>query len=786
MVSNEIPSQVREEALPPKTSPSSVSPEAAPRFVDSSKKSASLPHGAALSSPKVVRSRSNVAAGISGATSSSSSFRKRNSSETEADEERNAQGRDEPGKTEEDNFFNKKDQTFFGRLLPRRSGKKKKSDPDLEKDSNAEPAQDAVLSDEEKSGVTTLKSISRSQVERRQRAEPLNVPPSFQPPTKKEEVADFARNRMKTYSVSPPRNPWPAVLNVAPSTSPPAAVWPERPFSVGDETDGDEWKNARRNAYESNWQEPDVKRVGGRVSPVGRFIKNESCCSSKRTRREISPVKARRESSPSRFPVEPEPSSFREKPPIQKSHSFRNFSAQVDDGPRFFSSGQEKEAFSKAALFRNFEEQRLPKGTITTEKPKRVRKEESRGAVPPLPLPRKSVSLESVGSIRIDSDRASVPGKASSSESCAAPFPGSGFVVTHEEPEYANLEKLLPVLDSFETVHYGYENVQIIELVREESRSNRLLDADNKDKIRKKPLSESEVGKKLAKPPIALDKPKEPEKDAVPEFMRVQLNKVESRNSLPSATTEKNEVVPRPRPKSTLVERRKSELLLTAEQPEEKNFKPKIVSLKKQTSMPETVPRSLVVEKSLDECKKPKPTEQTASPEKKQVVAETCEVVLRKKPVVSQKEDQPELMKVFARRSLKIKEDDPSTDDLRKSRDSDKENEISESPKEERKRSMKGESEQKPAQKRDPSPVKPPEKPKGMERPAVDVAPLTPARTWVFPKYGRACSETAIGNFSGDEISETTKTDSLEESGFKRIQQRKAEWEKRMQQAAKP
>ncbi|KAL0272913.1 UNVERIFIED_CONTAM: hypothetical protein PYX00_005727 [Menopon gallinae] len=359
--------------------------------------------------------------------------------------------------------------------------------------------------------------------------------------------------------------------------------------------------------------------------------------------------------------------------------------------------------------------------------------------------------------------------KSSSSDSIEKPEESAGkeVLITHEEPHYANLRNILPALSNYEKVHHGYENVQVIELVK-------------KEKVEEK-------------------KGKAPRRDAVdgtPEFMKVQLNRVE-----PRGEEESNP----PRARSTLIERRKSELMLTNETSEEKDWK-KAKALKKQTSFSENAtqrtPESSPVEKTDSE--------------------EVGEVVMRKKPSATGKsgDDQPELMKVFARRSLKVRESEEIAEEMRRSRDSDKENENAESPKEERKKLIKPEPEEKKPEKPDNEPGK-----KNQEEVVIQVTPLKPeivSRKSVFQKYGRAPEKLQKpgqenGSLPGKQqqqrkeqsILEENKSNKLkevkaevvavscvkeanaiteedpEETGFKRIQQRKAEWERRVQQAAK-
>lgn len=369
---------------------------------------------------------------------------------------------------------------------------------------------------------------------------------------------------------------------------------------------------------------------------------------------------------------------------------------------------------------------------------------------------------------------AKVNPKSSSNDSIEKPEEsvGKDVVITHEEPHYANLRNILPVLSSYEKVHHGYENVQVIELVK-------------KEKVEKLKRSEEVERKGKA--------PRKDTVDGTPEFMKVQLNRVE-----PRGEDESNPA----RVRSTLIERRKSELMLTNEA-EEKDWK-KAKALKKQTSFSEN------------------PTPRTPeSPVEKTETEEVGggEVVMRKKPSSTGKsgDDQPELMKVFARRSLKVRESEEIADEMRRSRDSDKENENAESPKEERKKIVKAETDEKKGEKGESEGAKSP------EEVVIQVTPLKPeivSRKSVFQKYGGRTTEKVqkTGQENGvapgkqrkeQSVLEENKSNKLkevkaevvtgscvkeangmvdedsEETGFKRIQQRKAEWERRVQQAAK-
>ncbi|KAK6626244.1 hypothetical protein RUM43_006551 [Polyplax serrata] len=175
---------------------------------------------------------------------------------------------------------------------------------------------------------------------------------------------------------------------------------------------------------------------------------------------------------------------------------------------------------------------------------------------------------------------------------------------------------------------------------------------------------------------------------------------------------------------------------------------------------------------------------------------ETAEgVVLRRKSQGGHSDEQPELMKVFARRSLKVRETEKMVEDLQRSRDSDKENETVDCDGDEQRNGSEGGKEK-----------------KGDGR--VSVTPLKPevaSRKNMVQKYGKSLTES---NGNKDEME--VKTAVLEENclnkmrkmtdttgshvadkeeeetgnsggggGFKRIQQRKAEWERRAQQSAK-
>ncbi len=202
-------------------------------------------------------------------------------------------------------------------------------------------------------------------------------------------------------------------------------------------------------------------------------------------------------------------------------------------------------------------------------------------------------------------------------------------------------------------------------------------------------------------------------------------------------------------------------------------IKPPILSTK-----PERIrPRSLGGKQDLDLPKKPIIIPDPASGT---VRVNDTTVVMRKKTRESNhvKEDEPELMKVFARRSLKLKETDAVEDMLLeavKSRDSDKENEDSNSSLEERPR------------KKDESEV--PSKPAFVkfQRSVSHDMPLTSnsiekrQRCKSTPYDMEKCEQTTENSVEVVTVSEE-KPVALP---FKRIQQRREEWEKRAQQAMK-
>lgn len=176
-------------------------------------------------------------------------------------------------------------------------------------------------------------------------------------------------------------------------------------------------------------------------------------------------------------------------------------------------------------------------------------------------------------------------------------------------------------------------------------------------------------------------------------------------------------------------------------------------------------------------------------------VNDTTVVLRRKVKDVSQsKEDEPELMKVFARRSLKLKEPDglEEIEIVTKSRDSDKENEDSNSSCEEQQRPKKNEI------KLDPPTKTPFNK---FQRSVSQDVQMTKTATVLGSnnekRERQRCrsipnemdttppkSPPPIISTNGDDIIVVEKTDiKTETTPYKRIQQRREEWEKRAQQA---
>lgn len=555
--------------------------------------------------------------------------------------------------------------------------------------------------------------------DRRQRVDPIDIP------------SPVTSSRMRlSYSTSPPAPTWPSSL--ARSTSPPKAVWPER---------------------------------------TGIFIKNEP--------------RMRRDSRDS-------------KPPIQKSHSFhKDVPAPVYNHGSSLPKNLSDEDSNKRLYLKN------------RSLGKSVRKEEKETLN--AKLTKKSTSLESIGSEDL-SLRTNLPTKSARSASSDSV---RSVVLTHEEPQYANLKNLH--LANFDHVHHGYENIEIIELVKKE-RVSKIPASEQKDLLllQREKLPEPEVTRTLIEVKDLPEKPKPPtdHPSPVPEFMRIQLKE----------------------PKiGTLVERRKSELQMAEESDGGKPprafrkqnslvemsspQKEVEVRFKKQVSALDAAPTKNVLHT--------KPGDNVVIVEKQPQQVE--EVVLRRKSQ-SGDCDEPELMKVFARRSLKVKDEDKDGDDSEssRSRDSDKENEVAESPKEERKKKEEVR-----------SPVVP-------LKPAAPLKPSIPARNSVLNKYARSLSENIHPADDGKSIADLknklngadkstlakrptsvtikdaakeTRTDKSPEveikkieqkevvlekiidcekppvekvemveeivdgPGFKRIQDRKAEWEKRLQAA---
>lgn len=195
------------------------------------------------------------------------------------------------------------------------------------------------------------------------------------------------------------------------------------------------------------------------------------------------------------------------------------------------------------------------------------------------------------------------------------------------------------------------------------------------------------------------------------------------------------------------------------------------------------------------------------------------EVVLRRKSlsreIIRQKEEEPELLKVFARRSLKVKDSD-IPDDLEalpmKSRDSDKENECGDSPPEERKKLKEHLTESKVSEKTMPSVVafkyqrsvssnneetvstsvlatskkdnNSYEK-RQRSRTIPDPKIIDPPSSIVTPidRLASIFTEKEVEVISLDRSEENINEKEENVPRFKRIQQRKEEWEKRAQLA---
>lgn len=195
------------------------------------------------------------------------------------------------------------------------------------------------------------------------------------------------------------------------------------------------------------------------------------------------------------------------------------------------------------------------------------------------------------------------------------------------------------------------------------------------------------------------------------------------------------------------------------------------------------------------------------------------EVVLRRKSlsreIIKQKEEEPELLKVFARRSLKVKDSD-LPDDLEalplKSRDSDKENECGDSPPEERKKIKEHLMESKVPEKTTPSVValkyqrsissnneetvstsvlatskkdnnsyEKRQRSRTIPDPKIIDPPTTLVTT--IDRLASIFTEKEVEVISLDRSEENINEKEENVPRFKRIQQRKEEWEKRAQLA---
>lgn len=191
-------------------------------------------------------------------------------------------------------------------------------------------------------------------------------------------------------------------------------------------------------------------------------------------------------------------------------------------------------------------------------------------------------------------------------------------------------------------------------------------------------------------------------------------------------------------------------------------------------------------------------------------------VVMRRKPVSSSRDEEPELMKVFARRSLKLKEPDDGSalsgeelecsSPLHKSRDSDKENEDgNSSPPDERKRKDSApdsaaprpfakfqrsishdmvpintsSSDRRQRCKSTPDEAEKPER----HTPPKQEAPAQPKIERPPPPSTPAPELTSPSDSSGSDTAPEERVTAS--TPFKRIQQRREEWEKRAQQAMK-
>lgn len=414
---------------------------------------------------------------------------------------------------------------------------------------------------------------------------------------------------------------------------------------------------------------------------------------------------------------------------------------------------------------------------------------------------------------------------------------------------------------SYEAIHDGYENIQIIELVKQETRisfEEDLTDSEKKrtsqteteesitlqsevvdqeggisdlekesvvvESVTKEPeeiKTVEEESDSVNKPapeivrrvkPVVLQKPKDLKRFATPGFNKTNLSKGELK-SFPDEKEEIKSEKVSPKTLPNLVERRKSELMMLTE-PLEKDWKAMSKPLKKQSSFKESWTERQTSEEEQKVFK-----DEIASLDKTDLSRSEAseEVVFRKKVVSGHTDEQPELMKVFARRSLKVRESEKIADDLQRSRDSDKENETNESPKEERKKSYEGEEKKECETEKEGNRNLP--KAKTVNEVKVNITPLKPevtSRKNVFQRYGRSLSEnnakkeemdfkpfvleenclnkmrrtsdltaSNTAKEQKDEIDEEVEEEEEEETGFKRIQQRKAEWERRAQQSAK-
>lgn len=239
---------------------------------------------------------------------------------------------------------------------------------------------------------------------------------------------------------------------------------------------------------------------------------------------------------------------------------------------------------------------------------------------------------------------------------------------------------------------------------------------------------------------VQLKRDKNPE-NAVPEFLKIQLNKVEKPTNVvlstetedkkPKSEQEKetNEILPRKFSNDIeIIDKDTSEAVVevpTIKKVEEvkvKSFEPKKSPpftvkpfLKKKSNsveLSETTVRAIIKNSASTEYLNKTETvtskiDVILKPEKIENDKEPSDTVLLRRKSTQKKEkesEEPELMKVFARRSLKLKDSEAETlsqqvmvlvensqtetenNTVNRSRDSDKENEFSESPQEERKK----------------------------------------------------------------------------------------------------